>query len=123
MSFHLPFPSTVHSYFPHSTPSFLSVIPDGAFGSIPLGKIDAQTGLGTGFTWRPPVRASSNLIIVGSDARGTGAGGFISSIVSPGNPSRDASGSCPAQAATSTISTPVIVPSTASISYVSFIYF
>ncbi len=82
----------------YRTPSFLSVIPDGAYGTIPLGRTDAQSGLGTGFTWRPPVRAGANLIIVGSDSRGTGAGGFLNNIVSPGNPSRD--GACPAVAAT-----------------------
>ena len=107
---------------PHRTPSFLSVIPDGAFGSIPLGRIDTQTGLGTGFTWRPPVTASTNLIIVGSDNRGTGSGGFISNIVSPGNPNRDAAGNCPAP--TATRSTSAVPTSTSTLtSYVSFHFF
>jgi len=46
-----------------------------------------------------------NLIIVGGDNRGMGSGGFISNFVDPGDPSRDASGDCPAPAArTSTTS-------------------
>ena len=72
------------------------MIPDGAFRTIPLGKIDRQAGLGTGFTWTPAVRARTNLIIVGGDNRGMGSGGFISNFVNPGDPSRDASGDCPA---------------------------
>jgi len=84
--------------FCNSVPSFLSVIPDGAFRTIPLGKIDTQPGLGTGFTWRPAVRARTNLIIVAGDNRGMGSGGFISKFVNPGDSS--VAGDCPSPTGT-----------------------
>jgi len=83
----------------NSIPSFLSVVPDGAFRTIPPGKIDTQPGLGTGFTWTPAVRARTNLIIIGGDNRRMGSGGFISTFVNPGDPSRDTFGDCPAPTA------------------------
>ena len=82
----------------NSVPSFLSVIPDGAFRTIPVGKIDTQPGLGTGFTWRPAIRAKTNLIIVGGDNRGMGSGGFISKFVNPGDSS--VAGDCPSPTGT-----------------------
>lgn len=97
-----------------SVPFFFSVIPGSTFGPILLGKIEDQAGLGTGFTWRPPVRAGTNLIIVGGDSRGADAGGFVSAVVIPGNPNRDATGGCPAPSATTSViaATSLIVSTT-----------
>ena len=85
----------------HSTTSFLAVIPgpqDGKFTRIPFGKVDTRWVVGTGFTWTPAVRAGTNLIIVGGDNRGMGAGGFISNVVNPGNPASAVFGDCPRSA-------------------------
>ena len=111
-TYHISF-SLIRSHF-HSVPFFFSVIPGSTFGPILLGKIEDQAGLGTGFTWRPPVRAGTNLIIVGGDSRGADAGGFVSAVVIPGNPNRDASGGCPAPSATTSViaATSLIVSTT-----------
>jgi len=97
-----------HFTLPYSTPSFLSVIPNGAFGPIPPGKIETQPLPSSGFIWRPPVRARTNLVIVGGDNRGMGTGGFVSTVVNPGDPTRDETGDCPAPTQTPTGTTPNI---------------
>ena len=77
-----------------STPSFIALVPGGGYWDISPGKVVTLPGLGTGYTWRNPVPSTVDLVLVGGDNRGMGSGGFISSTVSPGDPSRDSSGNC-----------------------------
>ncbi|KAG9221626.1 hypothetical protein CCMSSC00406_0005539 [Pleurotus cornucopiae] len=66
------------------TPSFLGVIPGGESFVIPEGPITDVPSQGTGFSWTPPVRAGTTLVIVGGDDRGVGSGGSLVTIVSTG---------------------------------------
>ncbi len=73
------------------TPNFVGVIPGGQSFSVPQGAITNQTSLGTGFTWKPSLRAGTTLMLVGGDSRGNGTGGSILNVVSAGT---NQDGSC-----------------------------
>ncbi|KAF8166705.1 hypothetical protein BJ912DRAFT_1025856 [Pholiota molesta] len=66
------------------TPNFLGIIPGGESFAIPEGPITNVTEQGTGFTWKPPLRGGTTLILVGGDARGNGTAGSALNSVSSG---------------------------------------
>ncbi|KAJ7100255.1 hypothetical protein B0H15DRAFT_819489 [Mycena belliarum] len=72
------------------TVKFQGVIPGGQSFEIPQGSLSDVQGQGTGFSWTPPLRGMTSLIIVGGDNRGNGSAGSISLTVGSG-PNNDAS--------------------------------
>ncbi|KAF8626893.1 hypothetical protein AX15_004642 [Amanita polypyramis BW_CC] len=65
-------------------PNFLGVIPGGQSFSIPESNITNVQAQGTGFSWTPPLRGGTTLIVVGGDNRGNGTGGSGLYVVSNG---------------------------------------
>jgi len=72
-------------------PKFRGVIPGGQSFEIPQNNITNVPEQGTGFSWVPPLRGGSTLLLVAGDDRGDGSGGSASVTVGPG-PNND--GSC-----------------------------
>ncbi|KAJ2928230.1 hypothetical protein H1R20_g8849, partial [Candolleomyces eurysporus] len=66
------------------TPNFLGVIPGGQSFAIPQGSLSNVPNQGTGFTWRPNLRAGTTMILVGGDNRGNGTAGSSLNVVSAG---------------------------------------
>lgn len=60
------------------------MIPGGQSFSIPQGSITQVANQGTGFTWKPSLRAGTTLMLVGGDGRGNGTAGSILNVVSAG---------------------------------------
>ena len=58
-----------------SHPTFLAVVVNGGWFSIPLGEISDVPGYGKGFIWQPPIQAGLDVIIVAGDIRGNATGG------------------------------------------------
>ncbi|KAF9554525.1 hypothetical protein CPC08DRAFT_727066 [Agrocybe pediades] len=65
-------------------PDFLGVIPGGQSFVIPQGKITQVPSQGTGFTYKPSVRAGTYMYIVAGDNRGNGTGGAFGTTVAAG---------------------------------------
>ncbi|KAF7318976.1 hypothetical protein HMN09_00233600 [Mycena chlorophos] len=65
-------------------PSFQGVIPGGDSFQIPESNFSTQTGAGYGFTWTPPLRGGTTLLLVAGDNRGLGSGGSTSYTVNSG---------------------------------------
>ncbi|KAF8637845.1 hypothetical protein AX17_002471 [Amanita inopinata Kibby_2008] len=66
------------------TPTFLGIIPGGQSFSIPESSITDKPSQGTGFSWTPPLRGGTTLVIVGGDNRGNGTAGSSLNVVSTG---------------------------------------
>ncbi|KAH9899276.1 hypothetical protein C8Q73DRAFT_663041 [Cubamyces lactineus] len=66
-------------------PTFQGVIPGGQSFSIPEGPLSDIVGQGTGFSWSPPVRVGTVLLLVGGDDRGFGTGGSNTYTMQDGN--------------------------------------
>ncbi|KAJ7686668.1 hypothetical protein B0H17DRAFT_707809 [Mycena rosella] len=56
-------------------PTFQGVIPGGQSFNIPQGAITNVASQGTGFSWTPPLRGMTTVLLVGGDNRGTGSAG------------------------------------------------
>ncbi|KAJ6595774.1 hypothetical protein DFH09DRAFT_1024628 [Mycena vulgaris] len=65
-------------------PKFQGVIPGGQSFEIPQGDITNVASQGTGFSWTPPLRGMTTLLLVGGDNRGNGTAGSSLYIVNPG---------------------------------------
>ena len=63
---------------PNSTPDFQGIIPGGQSFTIPESNLSTLPGGSQGFTWIPPLRADTRLIITGGDSRGVGTAGSAS---------------------------------------------
>ncbi|PFH49873.1 hypothetical protein AMATHDRAFT_62260 [Amanita thiersii Skay4041] len=66
------------------TPNFLGVIPGGQSFTIPESKFTDVQSQGTGFSWTPPLRGGTTLMIVGGDNRGNGSAGSTLKVVDTG---------------------------------------
>ncbi|KAG6865630.1 hypothetical protein C0991_000799 [Blastosporella zonata] len=64
--------------------NFLGVIPGGQSFTIPQSALTNVASEGTGFSWVPPIRGGTPLIIVGGDSRGNGTAGSTLYTVSSG---------------------------------------
>ena|SRR6266581_9552930 len=73
----------MHSF---SNPNFLSVVIGGGWYAIKLSIITDVPGYGRGFTWRPPIRASSDVVLIAGDIRGNATGGGMVLKVGSGTP-------------------------------------
>ena len=69
---------------PFSSPTFLSAIVKGGWFPIAPGVISDVPGYGRGFTWRPPIHAGLDVIIVAGDVHGNATGGGMVMKVGPG---------------------------------------
>ncbi|KAF8066477.1 hypothetical protein FPV67DRAFT_1417268 [Lyophyllum atratum] len=67
-----------------STPDFLGIILGGQSFTIPQSQITDVDSQGTGFSWTPSLRSTTDLIIVGGDSRGNGTGGRSFFSIKPG---------------------------------------
>ncbi|KAJ7485360.1 hypothetical protein FB451DRAFT_1337599 [Mycena latifolia] len=66
-------------------PTFQGIIPGGQSFEIPEGAITNVASQGTGFSWTPPLRGMTTLLLVGGDNRGTGTAGSTLYIVNSGS--------------------------------------
>ncbi|KAJ6470062.1 hypothetical protein C8R47DRAFT_1222691 [Mycena vitilis] len=66
------------------TPKFQGVIPGGVSFEIPQGSITQVAEQGTGFSWTPPLRGMTTLLLVGGDNRGNGTAGSTLYTVNSG---------------------------------------
>ncbi|KAJ7158356.1 hypothetical protein C8R43DRAFT_364689 [Mycena crocata] len=57
------------------TPQFYGIIPGGQSFLIPEGSITQVASQGTGFSWTPPLRGMTTLVLAGGDDRGAGSAG------------------------------------------------
>lgn len=67
-----------------STPSFQGVIPGGQSFAVPQGNLTTVAEQGLGFTWTPPVRGGTTVILLGGDNRGPGTAGSSVYVVNAG---------------------------------------
>ncbi|CAL1699565.1 unnamed protein product [Somion occarium] len=66
------------------TPSFQGVIPGGQSFAVPQGNLTTVAEQGLGFTWTPPVRGGTTVILLGGDNRGPGTAGSSVYVVNAG---------------------------------------
>jgi hypothetical protein len=57
------------------TVNFYGTIPGGTSFAIPQGSLSSNNGTGTGFNWTVDIVGGTNVLFIGNDDRGIGAGG------------------------------------------------
>ena len=80
-----PNPALLDSPAPRSIPSFQGIIPGGQSFSISDSDFSTVPEQGYGFSWTPPLRIGTTLILTGGDNRGVGTAGSASWVVSQGS--------------------------------------
>ncbi|KAH9962842.1 hypothetical protein BC827DRAFT_1266655 [Russula dissimulans] len=68
--------------FVNGTVKFLGAIPGGTSFAIPSSSLSTNNNTGTGFSWTVNILGGTNILLIGSDDRGTGTGGSAAFTVS-----------------------------------------
>ena len=92
-----------------STPNFVGIIPGGQSFTIQDPNITISSKEGTGFSWTAAIQGDTTLVIVGSDNRGIGAGGYATFTINFNDDTSCLNGLSPS----STLGTPPGATSTA----------
>ena len=62
---------------PCRTVNFYGTIPGGTSFTIPQGSLSSNNQTGTGFNWTVNIAGGTDVLLVGNDDRGIGAGGHV----------------------------------------------